>query len=106
MSISALTYGVLLLYRREPFFQSAIPRVAMVFQLAAGAFVGLSTWARWIALSLAPVAVVMALGRLNVPVVILMSLLLVGQREEQVTARIWLGATLIVVGSLALIFFR
>lgn len=106
MSISALTYGALLLYRREPFFQSAIPRDAMVFQLAAGVFVGLSTWARWIALNLAPVAVVMALGRLNVPVVILLSLLLVGQREEQVTARIWLGATLIVVGSLALIFFR
>lgn len=106
MSISALTYGLLLLIRREPLHQSTIPRDAVVFQLAAGAFVGLSTWARWIALGLAPVAVVLALGRLNVPIVIILSLLLVGQKAENVTGRIIVGATLIVIGSLMLIFFR
>lgn len=106
MAISALTYGLLLLLRREPLHQSAIPRDAVVFQLAAGAFVGLSTWARWIALGLTPVAVVLALGRLNVPIVIVLSLLLVGQKAENVTGRIIVGATLIVVGSLMLIFFR
>jgi uncharacterized membrane protein len=78
----------------------------MLYQLAAGAFVGLSTWARWIALGLTPVAVVLALGRLNVPIVIGLSLILVGQKAENVTRRILFGATLIVVGSLMLIFFR
>jgi drug/metabolite transporter (DMT)-like permease len=106
MAISALTYGLLLLYRREPLQQSAIPRDAIAFQLAAGVFVGLSTWARWIALGLTPVAVVLALGRMNVPVVIILSLLLVGQKAENVTRRIVFGATLIVIGSLMLIFFR
>jgi drug/metabolite transporter (DMT)-like permease len=106
MGISALTYGLLLLLRREPLHRNAIPRDAMVYQLAAGAFVGLSTWARWIALGLTPVAVVLALGRLNVPIVIGLSLILVGQKAENVTRRIVFGATLIVVGSLMLIFFR
>jgi uncharacterized membrane protein len=51
---------------------------------------------------MAPVAVVLALGRLNVPVVLLLSPLLVGRKQERVTARIWLGAGLIVAGSLIL----
>ena len=51
-------------------------------------------------------AVVLALGRLNVPVVILLSIFLVGQQQERVTGRVWLGAALIVFGSLILIFAR
>jgi uncharacterized membrane protein len=77
----------------------------MFFQLVAAVFVGLSTWARWIALDMAPIAVVIALGRLNVPVVILLSPLLVGRLQERVTARLWLGAALIIIGSLILNFY-
>jgi uncharacterized membrane protein len=55
---------------------------------------------------MAPVAVVLALGRVNVPVVIILSIFLVGQKEERVTGRVWFGASLIVVGSLLLIFVR
>jgi len=45
------------------------------------------------------------LGRLNVPVVILLAPMLVGKAVENVTLRVWLGAALIVAGSLILNFF-
>jgi len=105
MGVSAIAYGVLLLFRRERLNLESVPNGLLLYQLMAGVMVGISTWMRWIALDLAPVAVVLALGRLNVPVVILLSLVLVGQKQERVTVRVWLGAGLIVLGSLMLIFF-
>lgn len=106
MAFSALSYGIILLVRRERLNLKQVPRESLYYQLGAGLFVGSSTWLRWIALSLAPVAVVLALGRFNVPVVIILSIFLVGQQEERVTGRIWLGAALVVAGSLLLIFAR
>lgn len=106
MVTCVLAYGLtLLLVRRRSRKPPASPD-AILFQLAAGVLIGLSTWARWIALDLAPVAVVLALGRINVPIVILLSPLLVGRRLERVTPQVWLGAALIVCGSLLLIFYR
>jgi transporter family protein len=102
MVITTLAYGVLLLLRRKQIHQGPIPRDAWLFQVAAGVFVGLSTWARWIALDMAPVAVVMTLGRMNVPVVIFMAPLLVGRKAERVTLRVWLGAGLIIAGAVLL----
>lgn len=98
-------YGLVLLLWRRHSPSTSVPRDALVYQLVAGVLVGLSTWVRWIALDLAPVGVVVALGRLSVPVVLLLAPLVVGQRLERVTARIWLGAGLIVGGSLLLIFY-
>ncbi len=105
MGFSALAYGITLLFRRNHIKQGPITRDALLFQLAATLFVGVSTWTRWIALDLAPVGVVLALGRLNVPTVILLSPLLVGKAQENVTLRVWLGAALIVAGSIVLNFF-
>jgi uncharacterized membrane protein len=102
MSITAVVYGVLLVFRRKQIQQGPIPWDAWLFQVAAGAIVGLATWARWIALDMAPVAVVMALGRTNVPVVIFLAPLLVGRKAERVTARVWLGAGLIIAGAVIL----
>jgi uncharacterized membrane protein len=85
--------------------QGSLTNNAIVFQLAASVFVGLSTWICWIALDKAPVGVVLALGRLNVPVVILLSPMLVGQVQENVTARVWLGTTLIVGDSIILNYY-
>lgn len=104
MGFSALAYGITLLFRRNHIKQGSITSDALLFQLAATLFVGLSTWTRWIALDLAPVGVVLALGRLNVPTVILLSPLLVGKSQENVTLRVWLGAALIVAGSIVLNF--
>jgi uncharacterized membrane protein len=102
MTITAVVYGVVLVFRRKQIQQGPIPRDAWLFQVAAGAMVGLATWARWIALDMAPVAVVMTLGRTNVPVVIFLAPLLVGRKAERVTARVWLGAALIVAGAVTL----
>lgn len=105
MGISALIYGITLLFRREQIQQGPITRDALWFQLGAAFFVGVSTWARWIALDMTLVSVVLALGRLNVPVVILLSPLLVGKAAENVTSRVWIGAAMIVGGSLILNFY-
>lgn len=79
---------------------------AFTFKLVAAMLVGLSTWARWVALDLASVALVLALSLVSVPVVNILSPLLVGQHIEQVTSQVWLGSALIVGGSLVLIFLR
>ncbi|MEJ2302656.1 MAG: EamA family transporter [Anaerolineales bacterium] len=105
MIASTAAYGLLLLLRRSASSGAAIPKRALLLQLAAGILVGLSTWARWLALDLAPVGVVLALGRLNVPVVIALSPILIGQQIERVTLRVWLGAGLIVAGSIVLAYY-
>jgi uncharacterized membrane protein len=102
MVITSIAYGVVLLVRRKTIRQGTISKDAWMWQTAAGVAVGLSTWARWIALDMAPVAVVLALGRLNVPIVILLAPLLVGRKAERVTPRVWLGAALIVAGAVIL----
>jgi uncharacterized membrane protein len=66
--------------------------------------VGLSTWARWIALDLAPVAVVLAITMVSTPVVIVLSPYVAGKHLEQVTATLWAGAGLIIGGALLLTF--
>ncbi len=106
MLACTVAYGLALLIRRGQSRGIPIPRDALIFQLVAGVLVALATWARWIALDLAPVGVVLALGRLSVPVVMLLAPLLVGQHLERVTARLWLGAALIVGGSLLMIIYR
>jgi uncharacterized membrane protein len=105
MIITTVVYGVVLLFLRKQIQQGPIPWDAWLFNLAAGSIVGLATWARWIAMDIAPVAVVLALGRTNVPVVIFLAPLLVGRKAERVTARVWLGAGLIVAGAVVLNFY-
>ncbi|HSO14231.1 MAG TPA: DMT family transporter [Anaerolineales bacterium] len=105
MSFSALAYGITLFFRRSHLLQGVLTSDAIIYQLAASVFVGFSTWTRWVALDEAPVSVVLALGRLNVPVVILLSPILVGSAQENVTLRVWIGAILIVSGSLILNFY-
>ncbi len=102
MIFSTIAYGALLIFRRGHINWEAIPHTALFFQFAAGVLVGLSTWACWLALDLAPVGVVVALGRLNVPIVIGLSPLLIGRHLEQVTYKVWLGAGLIIAGAFVL----
>ena len=106
--LTTVIYGVILFFRRglSATSKGLIPRQVLAFQIAAGILLAFSTWARWLALDLAPVGVVVALGRLSVPVVIFLAPLLVGQQLERVTGRVWLGALLIVAGSLLLIAYR
>ena len=103
MLASVMGYGLVLLWRRSRGKRMSTSNEALLFKLVAGVLVGLSTWWRWIALDLAPVAEVLALSLVSVPLVIVLSPLLSGKQDEQVTAMLWIGAGLIVGGALLLI---
>lgn len=103
MVVSAVVFGVLLASRGRRLGDRMETRSALGFKVAAGLLVGLSTWMRWIALDLTAVAVVLSVNSLSVPTVLVLAPLVVGRHHERVTARIWLGATLVVAGSLVLV---
>ena len=80
-----------------------VRRGALAAKLVAGVLVAFATWSRWVALDDAAVGVVLALNLVSVPIVLFLAPVLSGRHLEQVTARVWAGATLVVAGSLALI---
>jgi drug/metabolite transporter (DMT)-like permease len=92
-------YGLALPLRRR---RLHVAREALAWKLAAGLLVGVSTWTRWYAVALVPVAVVLALGLLSVPTVLAAAPLLVGRQAERVTAPVLAGATLVVAGALVI----
>jgi drug/metabolite transporter (DMT)-like permease len=81
----------------------AIAHEALALKMLAGVIVALATWSRLIALDEAEVGVVLALNLVGVPIVLVLAPLMVGRHLEQVTARVWAGAALVIAGSLALI---
>ena len=103
MVASALVFGAVLAVRRRRLADRIDSATALGFKVAAGLLVGLSTWMRWIALDLTTVAVVLSINAISVPTVLVLAPLVVGRQHERVTARMWLGAALVVAGSLVLI---
>jgi drug/metabolite transporter (DMT)-like permease len=103
MVAATIPQGVVVALRRRRGLGEPPVWDALAYKLAAGVLVGLSTWTRWEALALTPVAVVLALGLLSVPTVILVAPPLVGRAEEPISRRIVAGAVLVVVGSLVLV---
>jgi uncharacterized membrane protein len=104
MFISVAAYGIWLLWLRgHTVFDTPI-RSAWYFQALAGVLIGLGTWARYIATDLVEIGVVLALGRINTPLVLLVSPILFGRKQEPVTIKVWLGAGLIIIGSLVILF--
>lgn len=101
MVVAVAAYALALPLRRGR--GRAIRWDALGFKLAAGIFVALSTWARWLSLDYSAIGVVLALGLLSVPIVLLLSPALMGRHVEEVGALIWLGAGLVVAGSLVLV---
>jgi len=104
VTASAMSYAIILLWQREHWFGVPITNEAWTFKLLAGLLVGLSTWMRWVALDLAPVAVVLALTMISSPLVILLSPLISGKHLERVTTMLWAGTGLILFGALLLTF--
>jgi drug/metabolite transporter, DME family len=98
---ATLAYGLLLLPggRRR----LAASREALAWKLAAGILVGVSTWSRWSAVALVPVAVVLGLGLLSVPTVMAAAPLLVGRQLEPITPPVLAGSALVAGGALVLI---
>ena len=80
-----------------------MPGAGLAMKMLAGAIVAVATWWRFEALGLSPVGVVLALMLLTVPTVLLLAPLLSDKRSEAVTARVWIGAALVIAGSLILI---
>jgi drug/metabolite transporter, DME family len=104
LAAAALVYAVALASgRRVRSRGRPAPRAAVGWKLVAGVLCGLSTWSRWYALSLAPVAVVLGLGLLSVPTVAVLAPLAVGRDAERVTPRLLAGIALVLCGALVLI---
>jgi drug/metabolite transporter (DMT)-like permease len=80
-----------------------LPRSGLVLKMIGGAIVALATWGRWEALDLTTIGVVLALNLLSVPAVLFLAPLVAGTKAEQPSLRVWVGAALVVVGSLLLI---
>lgn len=106
ITASVLGYGAALAIRRLRSPLGPISSEALVLKIVAGILVGLSTWARWVALDYTTVAIVLALSLASVPTVNLLTPLIIDRQVEQVTAQVWLGSALIVSGSLVLILLR
>jgi drug/metabolite transporter (DMT)-like permease len=103
MVSSALAYGALIALGAERTRARDLPRAGLVMKMVAGALVAVATWWRFEALVVSPVGVVLALTLLAVPTVLILAPLLADKRTERVTVQVWLGAALVIVGSLALI---
>jgi drug/metabolite transporter (DMT)-like permease len=101
--VSVAAYLLAFAVSRRGVGLSTAGRSALAIKLLAGVLVGLSTWGRWAALDGTTVAVVLALNLVSIPVVLIASPLMAGRHVENVTSRVWAGATLVVAGSLLLI---
>lgn len=103
--VNMIVYGLFLLvhHRVTRAGAQAIPRNTLRFQSLAGLLLAFAMWAHYTALDGAPVGIVVALGRLSVPVVLVLAPILVGQQWERVTPRVWAGALLIIGGSALLL---
>ncbi len=104
VTASALAYGIILLWQRGRWAGAPITRESWTYKLIAGILVGLSTWLRWVALDLAPVAVVLALSMVSAPLVIVFSPMISGKHLERVTTILLIGTGLILAGALLLVF--
>jgi drug/metabolite transporter (DMT)-like permease len=99
--VSVAGYGLVLGPRWS--HRRGLARSGLTLKLVAGVIVALATWGRWEALDLTTVGAVLALNLLAVPVVLLLAPVIAGRHIERVTTRVWVGATLVVGGSLVLI---
>ena len=101
---SAVGFGLLLAlwpHGREQLRNAS--RAGLALKMLCGAIVALATWGRWVALDLVAIGVVLALNLLSVPSVLLLAPLISESKAERVAARVWIGAALVVGGSLLLI---
>jgi drug/metabolite transporter (DMT)-like permease len=104
MVASTIGFAAVLLFRWQRNMMGPVVLDAVKDKIFAAILVAIAIWLRWISLDLAPVAVVLALSLVSVPVVNLLSPLMSGHDLENVTAQVWSGSGLIIIGSLILIF--
>ena len=110
MVFCTFAYGLILLARfrnqNDEEKNLSYSRQGIFLLFFGGIFLGFGTLSRWIAIDLAPIAIVIGLSGLTVPVVLMLSPLLMGRSLENVTIRLWLGAGLVIIGSSLITFSR
>ena len=110
MVFCTFAYGLILLIRfrkqTEEEKKISYSRQGILLLLFGGIFLGFGTLSRWIAIDLAPIAIVIGLSGLTVPVVLMLSPILMGRNLENVTVRIWIGAGLVIIGASLITFSR
>lgn len=100
---ASVAFGVALLVRGRPASLLAASRSSLAWKAVAGILVGVATWARWYALSLTTVVVVLSLALLSVPTVLLLAPIVAGRHLERITMPVVIGSVFVVGGSLVLI---
>ena len=110
MVFCTFAYGLILLVRfrkqTEEEKKISYSKQGILLVLFGGIFLGFGTLSRWIAIDLAPIAIVIGLSGLTVPVVLMLSPILMGRNLENVTVRIWIGAGLVIIGASLITFSR
>ena len=110
MVFCTFAYGLILLARfrnqNDEEKNLSYSRQGIFLLFFGGIFLGFGTLSRWIAIDLAPIAIVIGLSGLTGPVVLLLSPLLMGRNLENVTMRLWLGAGLVIIGASLITFSR
>ena len=110
MVFCTFAYGLILLVRfskqTEEEKKISYSKQGILLLLFGGIFLGFGTLSRWIAIDLAPIAIVIGLSGLTVPVVLMLSPILMGRSLENVTIRLWIGAGLVIIGASLITFSR
>lgn len=106
MTSALMLYVLVLVVRgRLRVLRARVSTRALLTQVLAGVFIATGTWLRYEAVDRAPIAVVATLGRINIPVVLLLSPLFFVATKDRVTGRVWLGATFIIAGAAVISFY-
>ena len=110
MVFCTFAYGLILLARfrnqNDEEKNLSYSRQGIFLLFFGGIFLGFGTLSRWVAIDLAPIAIVIGLSGLTVPVVLLLSPIFMGRSLENVTMRLWLGAGLVIIGASLITFSR
>jgi len=106
MIACALSYGILLLFQRNRPADGAPSRESLILLTIGGVISGAAIWARWAAIEITSVAIVTTLSLFSVVVVMILSPIIVGGKQEKPTARAIFGAIMIVIGSVVLVLFQ
>jgi drug/metabolite transporter (DMT)-like permease len=106
MIACTLSYGIILFFQRERFANQPVSREAIILLTVGGIISGAAIWARWAAIDLTSVAIVTTLSLFSVVVVMILSPIIVGGKQEKLTPQAILGAVMIVAGSVILVLFQ
>lgn len=104
--LAAIIMYILNSKNRSSKIGTSLPGKILQFEILAGVFIGVATSIRYMALNLSPLAVVTTLTRVNIPVIMLLSPLLLKSRKEKNSPATWTGAGLIILGAVVIGFTR